>query len=194
MFLDQKDTKAAKEVAKTMEAKAYSSTKKIKRLKSELVALKGFNISTPISLQLKTTCQKIIDLKTKLDAIQVTYESTEKEIGCYIPQIQDLERAISELRSAAYAKDEELIAAYNQVIHFKKIVNRLEPQGPLKINESLKNEVDELQHVHVGLLEENEQLKVEEVGAQAGAAGGEAPDDAAAENVVAPEGVATKSS
>ena len=35
-----------------MAAEAYSSTKEIKRLDSELVALKGYNISAPISLQL----------------------------------------------------------------------------------------------------------------------------------------------
>ena len=45
-----------------------------------------------------------MDLKTRLDAIQVKYESAENEIECYIPQIQDL---------AAYANDEELIVAYN---------------------------------------------------------------------------------
>ena len=128
--------------------------------------MKGSNISAPTSLQLETAHQEIVDLKTRLDAIQVKYESAEKEIRCYIPQIQDLERAVSELCFAAYAKDEELIAAYNQVIHFKRIVNRLEPQvlelqGVLKINESLKKEVDELQRVRVGLLEENEQLKGE---------------------------------
>ncbi|KAM1001215.1 hypothetical protein ACFX2A_007881 [Malus domestica] len=85
MFLDQKDTKAANEVARTMAAEAYSSTKKVKKLKSELAALKGSNISTSTSLQLETVRQKIVDLKTKLDAIQVKYESAEKEIGCYIP-------------------------------------------------------------------------------------------------------------
>ncbi|KAM1126955.1 hypothetical protein ACFX2B_041561 [Malus domestica] len=115
MLIDQDDTKAAKGVAKTLAVKAYSSAKKINRL----------------------------------DAIQVKYESAEEEIGCYIPHIQDLERAIFELRSAAYAKDEKLIAIYNQVIHFKKLVDRLEPQvlelqSDLKINESLKNEVEEL--------------------------------------------------
>ena len=77
----------------------------------------------------------------------------------YIPQIQDLERSVSESRSAAYAKDEELIAAYNQVIHLKKIVDRLELQvlelqGALKINESLKKEVEEMQWVRACLLEE----------------------------------------
>ena len=40
----------------------------------------------------------------------------------------------------------------------------LELQGALKINESLKKEVDELQCVCIGLLEENEQLKGEKVG------------------------------
>ena len=67
----------------------------------------------------------------------------------YSSQIQDLERAISKLCSTAYAKDEELTSAYNRVIHFKKVVDRLEPQvlklqGVLKMNKSLKKEVDEL--------------------------------------------------
>ncbi|KAM1630472.1 hypothetical protein EV2_018931 [Malus domestica] len=75
-----KDTKAAKEVVKTMVTEAYSFTEKIKRLKSELVALKGSNTSTPTSWQLETTSQEIIDLKTRLDAIQVKYESVETEI------------------------------------------------------------------------------------------------------------------
>ena len=152
-----------------MAAEAYSLAEEIKRLDSELVALKGSNIFAPTSLQLETAHHDIVDLKTKLDAIQVKYESAENEIGCYIPQIQDLEFAVSELRFAAYAKDEKLIAAYNQVIHFKRIVDRLEPQvlelqGVLKINESSKNEVDELQRLRVGLLEKNEQLKGENDG------------------------------
>ena len=97
----------------------------------------------PLLCSLTTDRQKIVDLKTSLTRSKVKYESAEKEIRCYIPQIQDLECAISELRSAAYAKDEELIVAYNQVIHFKKVVDRLEPQvlelqGVLKINDSLK--------------------------------------------------------
>ena len=110
-------------------------------------------------------------MKTRLNIIQVKYESAEKEIGCYIPQIQDLEFAVSELSFAAYAKEEESIAAYNQVIHFKRIVDRLGPQvlelqGVLKINESLKKEVDELQRVRVGLFEEDEQLKGEKDGVE----------------------------
>ncbi|KAM1940077.1 hypothetical protein ACFX13_027825 [Malus domestica] len=77
------------------------------------------------------------------------YISADKEIGCYIPQIQGLERTVSELCSAAYTKDEELIAAYNQVIHFKNVVDKLKPyvlelQGVLKISDSLKKEVEEL--------------------------------------------------
>ena len=59
MFLDQEDTKAAKEVVKAMAAEACSSADKIKRLESELIALKGFNIAR----------QEIVDLKTTLDAI-----------------------------------------------------------------------------------------------------------------------------
>ena len=108
-------------------------------------------------------------MKTRLDPIQVKYESAEKEIGSYTPQIQDLECVISELRSAAYVKDEELITAYDEVFHFKKIVDMLEPQvlelqGALKINKSLKKEVDKLYRVHVGLLEESKQLKGEKAG------------------------------
>ncbi|KAM2633119.1 hypothetical protein EV1_023776 [Malus domestica] len=155
--------KAAKEVAKTMAAEAYSSAEEIKMLDFELVALKRSNISALTFLQLETVRQDIVDFETKLDAIQVKNESAEKEIRCYIPQIQDLEFAISELCFAAYAKDEELIAAYNQ------------------------KEVDELQHVRVGLLKKNKQLKVGEVSAQAGAVGGEVQDDATAKSVTAVE-------
>ncbi|KAM1529538.1 hypothetical protein ACFX1Z_018732 [Malus domestica] len=172
MLLDQEDTKAAIGVAKTMAVEAYSSAKKIKRLEYELAALKGSNISAPTSLRLETACQEIMDLKTRLDEIEVKYESAKKEIRCYIPQIQDLEHVVSKLRSVVCTKDEELIAAYNQVIHFKKVIDRfktqvLELQCAMKINESLKKEVDELQRVCVGLLKENEQLKGEKVGLEA---------------------------
>ncbi|KAM1486977.1 hypothetical protein ACFX2I_001096 [Malus domestica] len=172
ILLDQEDTKAAKEMAKTMAAEAYSSVEKIKKLESELAVLKGSNIPAPTSLQLEAARQEITDLNTRLDAIQVKYEGAEKEIEGYIPQIQDLECSISEFRSAAYAKDEELIDVYNQVIHFKKVVDRLEPQvlelqSTLKINDNLKKEIEELQRVRACLLEENEQLKVEKAGFEA---------------------------
>ncbi|KAM2748735.1 hypothetical protein EV2_027724 [Malus domestica] len=137
LMASKKYSKAVKETTNTM-------------ADFELVALKGSHMSTLTFLQLETARQKIVDLKTRLDVIQ----------------IQDLEFAVSELCFAAYAKDEKLIAAYNQVIHFKRIVDKLEPQvlelqGVLKINESLKKEVDDLQGIHVGLLEEDEQLKCE---------------------------------
>ena len=172
MVLDQEDIKAAQEVARSMAAEAYSSTEKVKNLESELTALNGSNVSAPTSLQLETARHEVADLKARLDATQVKYESAEKEIERYVPQIQDLERSISESRSAAYAKDEELIAAYNQVIHLKKIVDRIEPQvlelqGALKINESLKKEVEEMQRVRACLLEEMEQLKIEKTGFEA---------------------------
>ncbi|KAM1240430.1 hypothetical protein ACFX2J_045749 [Malus domestica] len=122
-----KYSKAAKETANTM-------------VDSKLFALNGSNISAPTSLQLETVRQKIVDLKTRVDAIQVKHESAENEIGCYIPQIQDLEFTVSELRFAAYAKDEKVIVAYNQ------------------------KEVDELQSIHVSLLEEDEQPKDEKAG------------------------------
>ncbi|KAM1845080.1 hypothetical protein ACFX13_019414 [Malus domestica] len=91
MLLNQEDTKASKKMAKTMAVEAYSSAEKIKRLEFEFIILKGSNISAPISLQLETALQNIVDLKSRLDVVQVKYESAEKEIGCYIPQIQDLE-------------------------------------------------------------------------------------------------------
>ncbi|KAM1578594.1 hypothetical protein ACFX1Z_040131 [Malus domestica] len=50
MLLNQEDIKAAKKVARTMAVEVYSSTEKIKKLKSELAALKGSNISAPTSL------------------------------------------------------------------------------------------------------------------------------------------------
>ncbi|KAM1680317.1 hypothetical protein ACFX2K_038008 [Malus domestica] len=132
-----------------MAAEAYSSAEKIKKLESELATLKESNTSAPTSLQLEAARQEIMNLKTRLDAIQVKYESAEKEIERYIPQIQDLERSISEFRSAAYAKDEELIATYNQT------------------NDNLKKEIEELQRVRACLLEENEHLKSENDGFEA---------------------------
>ena len=58
------------------------------------------------------------------------------------------------------------------MIHFKKVVDRLEPQvlelqGALKINDNLKKELKELQRVRACLLGENEQLKGEKVGFEA---------------------------
>ncbi|XP_050136083.1 uncharacterized protein LOC126611758 [Malus sylvestris] len=172
MFLEQKDTKAAKEM-------------------------------------LEATYQEIMVLKTRLDAIQVKYESAEKEIEGYIPQIQDLERSITEFRSAAYAKDEELIAAYNQVIHFKKVVDRLEPQvlelqSALKINDNLKKEIEELQGKNFDTfsISQEDLLSftfessigevVGKVGAQARAAEGKVPENAVAENIKAAEDVVTE--
>ncbi|KAM1779998.1 hypothetical protein ACFX12_041316 [Malus domestica] len=67
--------KAVKEVAKIMAAEAYSSVEEIKRSDSELVALKWSNIYAPASLQLETARHEIVDLKTRLDAIQVKYET-----------------------------------------------------------------------------------------------------------------------
>ncbi|CAN6708044.1 unnamed protein product [Malus baccata var. baccata] len=196
MFLEQEDTKAAKEM-------------------------------------LEATHQEIMVLKIRLDAIQVKYESAEKEIEGYIPQIQDLERSIAEFRSAAYANDEELIAAYNQVIHFKKVVDRLEPQllelqSALKINDNLKKEIEELlgqvdfyklgyvdhfygrpsdfkffgKNFETFSISQEDLLSftfkssigkvVGEVGAQARAAEGKAPENAVAENIKAAEDVATE--
>ncbi|KAM2692734.1 hypothetical protein EV2_006993 [Malus domestica] len=70
MLIDQEDTKAAKEMARTVAAEAYSMVEKVKKLESELTALKGSNISTLTSVQLEIAPQKIMDLKTRLDVIQ----------------------------------------------------------------------------------------------------------------------------
>ncbi|KAM1801357.1 hypothetical protein ACFX11_032977 [Malus domestica] len=64
-----------------MAAEAYSSAKKIKRLESKLVILKGSSISAPTSQQLEITRQEIVDLKTRLDAIQASIGEVVGEIG-----------------------------------------------------------------------------------------------------------------
>ncbi|KAM2844241.1 hypothetical protein COP1_026838 [Malus domestica] len=51
--MDACANKAANEVTKTMAAEAYFSVEEIKRLDSELVALKGSNMSAPTSLSFK---------------------------------------------------------------------------------------------------------------------------------------------
>ncbi|KAM2747218.1 hypothetical protein PS2_022720 [Malus domestica] len=56
MLLDQEDTKAAKEVVRTMAAEAYSSAKRVKKLEFEVAVLKGSNIFALTSLQLETAC------------------------------------------------------------------------------------------------------------------------------------------
>ncbi|KAM1875378.1 hypothetical protein ACFX14_042952 [Malus domestica] len=88
---------------------------------SELVALKGSHMSAPTPLQLGAVRQKIVDLKTRLDAIQ----------------IQDLEFAVSELRFAAYAK--------KVVDELQRVRVSL-----LKKNEQLKGENDGLEASIVG--------------------------------------------
>ena len=70
-----------------MVVEAYSSAEKVKNLESELAALKVSNVYAPTSLQLETARHEIAYLKARLDATQVKYESAEKEIECYIPQI-----------------------------------------------------------------------------------------------------------
>ncbi|KAM1489390.1 hypothetical protein ACFXTO_032661 [Malus domestica] len=130
-------------------------------------------------MQLETVCQEIVDLKTRLDVIQVKYENAKKKIGYYIPHIPDLECAVS-----------KKIAAYNQVIHFKKIADKLEPQVlELQDFETLSISLENLlAFTFEAFISE----VVEEVGAQAGAARGEALDNVATKSVVAARGVATE--
>lgn len=163
----------------TIVVETHCTAKKIEQLESQLSVLKGSDVSVPTSLQLKIIRWEIGDLKVRLDVIQVKYDTTKKKIGHYIPQIQDFKDSYTKLCSAGYAKDKVLIATYNQVIHFQKIINRLELkelelQGMLKVNEGLKKELEELQHVYTGLLENNEHLKGEKVSLEAWLAQGQA--------------------
>ncbi|KAM2349303.1 hypothetical protein ACFX1X_012824 [Malus domestica] len=88
MLIDQKDTK---EEAKAMADEAYSSVEKIKRLESELVALKGSNISAPTSLQLETAHQEIVDLKTRLDVIQAEATKGKAPDGATVENVAAIE-------------------------------------------------------------------------------------------------------
>lgn len=99
MRVDQDEAKAVKEMELLMVAKTHSIVEKIKELQCKLAVLKGLDVSAPISLQLETTHQEIVDLKPRLDTIYKKYDDAENEIRRYIPQIQGIEGAVSELGS-----------------------------------------------------------------------------------------------
>ncbi|KAM1560293.1 hypothetical protein TB2_003379 [Malus domestica] len=146
-----------------------SATEWMKKLESELAVLKRFDISAPTSLQLEIAQQEVAHLKARLSATQAMLEVAEKEVGRVSLVVEDLERVNSELRSACFAKDDDLIFMHAEVSRLKEVASKLESnevdlQGALSASENLKKELDELQGAHTRLVEDNMQLKNEKVG------------------------------
>ncbi|KAB2617054.1 plastidial pyruvate kinase 1 [Pyrus ussuriensis x Pyrus communis] len=113
--------------------------------------------------------EEAVHLNAKLSATQAMLEAVEKEISRVSLVVEDLDCVNLELRFACFAKDEELIFMYAEVFRLKEIASKLKSkevdlQGALFSNVNLKNELDELQGAHTGLVEENAQLKNEKVG------------------------------
>ena len=95
-------------------------------------------------------------------------KAAEKEISRASSLVEDFECVNLELRSACFAKDEELIFMHAEVSRLKEINSKLESkevdlQGALSAIENLKKELDKLSGAHIGLVEENVQLKNEKV-------------------------------
>ncbi|KAM1171372.1 hypothetical protein ACFX1T_021676 [Malus domestica] len=93
-------------------------------------------------------------------------ETAKKEVGHVSPMVENLDRVNSELRSACFAKDEELIFMHVEVSRLKEVASKLEfkemdLQGALSASENLRKELDELYGAHIGFVEENVQLKNE---------------------------------
>ncbi|KAM2408437.1 hypothetical protein ACFX1X_027466 [Malus domestica] len=106
-------------------------------------------------------------------------EAAEKEINRVSPMVEDFERDNSELRSAYFSNDDELIFIHAEVSRLKEIASKLESkevdlQGALSASVNLKKKLDELQGAHTGLVEENTQLKNEKFGHEVAAFGGPA--------------------
>ncbi|KAB2605840.1 plastidial pyruvate kinase 1 [Pyrus ussuriensis x Pyrus communis] len=124
-----------REVEVALVAQLHSAAENIEKLKSELAVLKGSDVSAPTSLQLEIAHQKVAHLNVRLSTTQAMLEDTEKEVSRVSLVVEDLERVNSELRSSCFAKDDELIFMHA-----------------------------ELQDAHIGLVEENVQLKNEKAG------------------------------
>ncbi|KAM1531132.1 hypothetical protein ACFX1Z_020130 [Malus domestica] len=92
-------------------------------------------------------------LNARLKVTQAMLEAVKKEISRVSMVVEDLECVNLELRSACFAKDDELILMHTEVSRLKEIANKLKSK-----------ELDELQGAHTGLVEENVQLKNEKVG------------------------------
>ncbi|KAM1243674.1 hypothetical protein ACFX2G_035903 [Malus domestica] len=112
--------------------------------------------------------QKVAHLNVRLSATQAMLEIAENEVSRVSQVVEDFECVNSELRSACFAKDDELIFMHAEMSHLKQVASKLESkemdqQGALS-SENLKNELDEFHGAHTGLVEENVQLKDEKVG------------------------------
>ncbi|KAB2602743.1 S ribonuclease [Pyrus ussuriensis x Pyrus communis] len=167
--VNQDVVKCANEVEVALVAQLRSTTENIEKLESELVVLKGSNVYAPTCLQLDIAQQEVTHLDVRLSATQAILEAAEKEVSRVSPVVKYLERVNSELRSACFAKDEELIFIHAEVFRLKKVTSKLESkemdlQGALSTSENLKKELDELQGAHARLVKENVQLKNEKVG------------------------------
>ncbi|KAM2448798.1 hypothetical protein PS1_018960 [Malus domestica] len=164
--IDQDAIKCAKEAKVALVAQLRSAAEKIEKLESELAVLNGSDVSTPTSLQLEIAYQEVTHLNARLIATQKMLEAAEKEVSRVSPMVEDLEHVNSELRSSCFAKDIELIFMHAEVSRLKKVANKLKSkevdlQSALSASENLKNELNELQGAHTGLVEENVQLKNE---------------------------------
>ncbi|KAM1889684.1 hypothetical protein ACFX13_047639 [Malus domestica] len=96
-------------------------------------------------------------------------EAAENEISHVSPMVNDLERVNSELRTACFAKDEELVFMHAEASCLKDVASKLESkevhlQGVQSASENLKKGLDKLLGVHTRLVEENVQLKNEKDG------------------------------
>ncbi|KAM1504365.1 hypothetical protein FF1_000473 [Malus domestica] len=162
MHVDQDAVKCAKDAEVALMAQLRSTAENIDKLESELVVLKGSDVFAPTSMQLGTAHQEVAYLKAKFSATQAMLEAAEKEVSHVAPVVKNLERVNSELRSAIFAKDEELVFMYVEVSHLKDVSSKLESkevdlQGVMSASESL-------QSAHTRLVEENVQLKNKKVG------------------------------
>ncbi|KAB2595398.1 S ribonuclease [Pyrus ussuriensis x Pyrus communis] len=154
--------------------------------------------------ELKIAHQEVVDLKIRLNTTQVMLEAVENEVSCVSPMVDDLKLVNSEVQSACFAKDEELIFMHTEVSRLKEVASKLKSkevdlQGTLSVSENLRKELDELQGAHTGLIEENVQLKNEKVGHkvalasfQAGGAEDELMKALVARTGAAAEGVAVE--
>ncbi|KAM1461310.1 hypothetical protein ACFX11_045681 [Malus domestica] len=209
MFLDQDDTKAAKEMARTMAAEAYSSVEKINKLESELAVLKGSNIPAPTSLQLEAARQEIMDLKTRLDAIQVVdrLEPQVLELQSTLKINDNLKKEIEELqrvRACLLEENEQLkvekagfeASLTQSQADFYKLGYVDHLYGRPSDFEFSGKDFETFSISPEDLLaftfESSFGEVVGEVGVQAGTAEGKAPDDTAAENIKAAKGVTTE--
>ncbi|KAM2886793.1 hypothetical protein COP2_013835 [Malus domestica] len=129
-------------------------------LATELMHVDQDAVKCAKEIELKTTYQEVTHLQAKLSVTQVMVEAAEKELNRVSPMVNDIEHVNSELRMACFAKDDELVFMHVEVSRLKDVASKLESkevdmQGALSASENLKKELDKLQGVHTGLVEEN---------------------------------------